>query len=534
MNKLSYQTTTNMGIPHYFHTIAQTYSGILHFTRPRACRHFFMDYNGAIHHAVKEYLKDATSPDERDMMKAVWDYTTACVATVQPDIVGLYVDGVAPVAKIQQQRKRRYLSIFRQRLEGKKTAWDTNAISPGTSFMHRLQAFLRQVIREDVRGHTYHLSAADEVGEGEHKIFAKLSGIPRDETVFIHGLDADLIMLSLLSHRPNLYLMREPSYPYEGEGFLYLDVHMLREGLLQYLRDSMKWSITYDDPYDARAISYIETYVVLCFLLGNDFIPHGIALSLKRDGHTTLLQAGKLALDAYPSGAVHENKVCMQFIAHVLMTLKKGEDQALWEENKRMLMKKPSPYKDEAENYPVLHKHKMYQEVMSLPKVQSWRPLYYKHLFFAKKNDTRVIANACRSYIEGIAWTYRYYKRLPRDSYWYYPYGYAPTLLDVSNYLEGSMHEWDTIQNEWQHKPIEWLDPLVQLCCILPKESHHLIPDKYTQLLNDASHGIAYLFPDKYSIQTYMHTYLWECNPILPPLDIPWISSCVEDYKKHV
>jgi 5'-3' exonuclease len=139
-----------------------------------------------------------------------------------------------------------------------------------------------------------------------------------------------------------------------------------------------------------------------------------------------------------------------------------------------------------------------------------------------------VIAQACNEYITGLCWTYAYYKRLPKPFDWYYPYGYPPTLLDIANYLQGTVHEWQVLQDKWKdthRKPI-WLEPTVQLLCILPKDSSHLVPGKYRDWMTDHKYGLAYMYPSEYPIQTYMHTHLWECVPVLPPIDVHWIRLC--------
>jgi 5'-3' exonuclease len=46
-------------------------------------------------------------------------------------------DGVAPLAKMKQQKQRRYKSYLLRTLLKKKT-WNTNAITPGTPFMNDL------------------------------------------------------------------------------------------------------------------------------------------------------------------------------------------------------------------------------------------------------------------------------------------------------------------------------------------------------------------------------------------------------------
>jgi 5'-3' exonuclease len=540
-----------MGIPHYFHTITQTHKGILHFSKPVPCQHYFFDYNGAIHHSAQNVFKKMQDKDaplvleskeeiEQCILQHLWEYTRECVKTTTPSTtIGVYVDGVAPVAKISQQRKRRYLSILRNKILGTQSVWDTNAISPGTAFMTRMHAFVRHQIRESPDAVKYTFSGSNEPGEGEHKIFAHISTLPVGDNVFIHGLDADLIMLSLISHRRHMYLMREPSWPYTREstedGFLYLDIDELRKGILLHLAQHFRWEIPVEvlsDSYCEDAQRIIETYVVLCFLLGNDFLPHGPTLTLKGHGYEKIFHAAKDAFALYPHGCVltEEKQLFLPFLAHVLNDISKDENERLWKANEDYMKRKPSMQADVADAYPLQPQHKdpLASAIYSSGQPSKWRSLYYKHLFFARTHDTRIIAQACKEYITGLCWTYAYYKRLPKPFDWYYPYGYPPTLLDISNYLQGTMHEWDQLQTEWKekHKRPTWLEPGVQLLCILPKESAELLPPKFREFMFESSKGLTYMYPCEYPIQTYMHVHLWECAPVLPTLDVAWIRQC--------
>ena len=66
------------------------------------------------------------------------------------------IDGVAPRAKMEQQRVRRYRSIKIKQLEDtvyKKygidnVTFDTNCITPGTIFMYKLSKFLKSYIND--------------------------------------------------------------------------------------------------------------------------------------------------------------------------------------------------------------------------------------------------------------------------------------------------------------------------------------------------------------------------------------------------
>jgi 5'-3' exonuclease len=65
------------------------------------------------------------------------------VRLVQPR-AGIYlaIDGVVPMAKMRQQRLRRFKSVWLKQREQRSGSWDTNAITPGTVFMQRLHAGL--------------------------------------------------------------------------------------------------------------------------------------------------------------------------------------------------------------------------------------------------------------------------------------------------------------------------------------------------------------------------------------------------------
>lgn len=93
----------------------------------------------------------------------------------------------------------------------------------------------------------------------------------------MYGLDADLIMLSLVTHEPNFALLREEGIldrrkkkrKGDAQEFHLLHISLLREYLIlefQGLENKMTF------PFDGEMV--IDDFVLLCFFVGNDFVPN--------------------------------------------------------------------------------------------------------------------------------------------------------------------------------------------------------------------------------------------------------------------
>ena len=143
--------------------------------------------------------------------------------------------------------------------------WDTNAISPGTTFMNKLDDYITKHNQNK-----YIYSGSNEAGEGEHKIFKLINDNENendnDKVIIINGLDADLIILSLISGKNNIYLMRE-----NNEQLTYVNIDNLKLAIIAEL--DKKWCIE-------NTTDLIESYCVMCSILGNDFIPHILNLNI--------------------------------------------------------------------------------------------------------------------------------------------------------------------------------------------------------------------------------------------------------------
>ena len=204
------------------------------------CDNLYIDMNGIIHPC--SHPEHGPQPQtEQEMFENVCRYVDRLVRAIRPRrLLYLAVDGVAPRAKMNQQRARRFRAAEEARelaeiqdqvrdTMGKSkaaakpasSAWDSNVITPGTRFMTMMSDYLRFYIRKRLQGDPSwkHLivlwSDASIPGEGEHKLMAHLRrqrsqpGYDPNAVHVLHGLDADLIMLGLATHEAHFYVCRE-------------------------------------------------------------------------------------------------------------------------------------------------------------------------------------------------------------------------------------------------------------------------------------------------------------------------------------
>lgn len=352
-----------MGIPSYFSNIVKQHKHIIKKLSglPRI-HNMYMDTNGLIYDAVRVIgpKQGGISNDEYEsrLIQTVCEKINEYIALFRPsDKVLIAFDGVAPVAKLNQQRERRYKSWFTTVVEkmivrknalldplmavavggGGGESWNTSAITPGTRFMAKLNQQMRDYCAEKARvigtSVVYIYSGSDLPGEGEHKIFEYIRdnpGVHRDTTTLIYGLDADLIMLCLnhLHISENIYLYRDtPEFIQSLDSTLssseqyYLDIPefacsleaVMREtttagggggggggsGGGPYVSDAKTEAAkarVAETKIAARAritpdvVEAIDDYIVMTFMLGNDFMPHFPSLNLRSNGMTVLLQ----------------------------------------------------------------------------------------------------------------------------------------------------------------------------------------------------------------------------------------------------
>jgi 5'-3' exoribonuclease 1 len=535
-----------MGIPLFAKTITRKYPSIIDSKSP-ICSRLFLDLNCAIHQCTNNILamNQSILPEtlEHDIVEHTINYILKIANYAEPkEVLMIAIDGIPPRAKILQQRKRRFVSSWRQNLIDIKrketntvyTDWDRNAITPGTTFMEFLSKSLHKYF-DDKKKFPYEviLSDSNEEGEGEAKILDYIKDNPVPEnTDIIYGLDADLIMLSLLSSRNNVFLLREPAF-YDmktSTPFLFFNIPLLR----RYI--SVECGI--DDVSDERAKleddafdeNVVWDYVALCFLQGNDFLPSLSFLKIRYNGIDMTVQAYKKIKKELEQPLIVKNKkyeVNYLFLLKLLESLKSQEDGCFCEAEENYYAKTSIPFVGkksplervmfEIDNYPTLNK---FPRVIQ-PEKPGWRLRYY-HYLFNQITDIHEVNEVCLNYLEAIQWTTDYYFNRCISRHWYYKYNYSPTILDLYNFLLINLENTEDFikENIKSNYPQVTYDTDLQLLMCLPPSSRNLLKPKIRPIMDDITLGCVHLYPQKFMITGYLKSYLWEAYPCLPLVDV--------------
>jgi 5'-3' exoribonuclease 1 len=517
-----------MGIPSYFSQVVRRHKEIIErfIKNNRHVDNLYLDSNSIIYDAIRVVDRHEDHDFEERLIQAVCDKVEFYIRKICPtQRVMIAFDGVAPMAKLKQQRTRRYKTWLTQEILRRSTGtnappptFNTSAITPGTSFMDKLSKAVHLRFASTAKSYGVKqiiVTTSTEVGEGEHKIFEYIRSngdYHKDTSTIIYGLDADLIMLSLTHIHlcKNIYLHREtPEFIKNIDTSLETDIDYL------FCISTLNKRIEEDMPS--------LTYVFKCFLLGNDFLPHFPALNIRTNG------LDKLQTDVRDDFFTKKGNNNISGARAWIDVLAKNEHEYIKDEyNKRFKMRFMKLNNDAAtdkeicENillqYPL--RDRRVEEYIN-PNETGWEYRYYKILFNIEIDDARR-KEICINYLEGLEWTLKYYTTGCADWTWYYKYDYPPLLCDLIKY----MPYFDTtfIKDKCDTKAVS---PYVQLAYVIPRSSMNLLPDVLHRALLK-SHPEWYLSAE-YPLVFAFTRYIWEAHVKLPEIDIKELTKTVEN-----
>nr|XP_055058479.1 5'-3' exoribonuclease 1 isoform X1 [Misgurnus anguillicaudatus] len=581
-----------MGVPKFYRWISERYPCLSEVVKEHQIPEFdnlYLDMNGIIHQCSHPNDEDVHFRiSEEKIFADIFHYLEVLFRIIKPrKVFFMAVDGVAPRAKMNQQRGRRFRSAKEAEEKIKKALekgevlptearFDSNCITPGTDFMARLQDQLKYFVHNKLstdkswQGVNVYLSGHETPGEGEHKIMefiraesAKPNHNPNTRHC-LYGLDADLIMLGLTSHEPNFSLLREEvrfggkksqkriTAP-EETTFHLLHLSLMRE-YIDYEFSELRNKIPFE--YDVDRI--IDDWVLMGFLVGNDFIPHLPNLHINHDALPLLYRtyiSVLPTLGGYLNENGHLNLVNFEKYLEKLSDFDREHFSEVFVDLKWFESKVGNKYLNEAAGLAAeeadakgVKKSRSVDNSLCLAALDGVKDTnttgkdgteedgedddmfeaefrQYKRTYYMTKMEVEVVsdeflANQAKCYVEGIQWILHYYYHGVQSWSWYYPYHYAPFLSDVRN-ISNLKLTFDL------GKPFM---PFEQLLGVLPAASKDLLPQCYQHLMTSLSSPIVEYYPQDFKTDLNGKQQEWEAVVLIPFIDEKCLLAAMEPY----
>lgn len=561
-----------MGVPAFFKKLNGKYK-ITKSNPDKPIKSLYIDSNCLIHPQCFTVLgmnKSLTDQEKlfKKMAKRITDYIDYLIQITQPtELIYIAVDGVAPVAKINQQRSRRfgYANNYRNEICKKygievNESWSNIVITPATEWMHKLHLYLLKYYTKKIDEFKCELIYDSYLtdGEGEHKILQHIKSSPIDyennDAIVIYGLDADLIFLAMASQRQNIYLLRESQHFGVDNKFdetlieqelLYADIDYAKQCINDEFNDSyykfiVTNNITKSNKIEIDQIDFTNDYIFICYFLGNDFLPHLPSIDINMGGLELLLNKymnvfqiiGKTMLTIKKDNSINiDNDFLFEFIKQIANCENYFFEKILPNEMKKNRMRRcfeSEQHKREIWEYENLKNEKRAEDPIQLGcgKSDDWKYRYYNHYFKTSKYMKEQVSDICHNYFEGLIWVAKYYFESCPSWRWQYKYTHAPFLSDLMNHLKDN-----DINKDYMFEYEPSIDMFTQLVSVLPSVFSEILPTELRHLISSTNSPIIDLYPLTYELDKINKTQLYKCIPMIPYLDINRVEKHVNEIK---
>ncbi|KAJ4458516.1 putative 5'-3' exoribonuclease 2 [Paratrimastix pyriformis] len=316
----------------------------------------------------------------------------------------------------------------------------------------------------------------------------------------------------------------------------------------------------------------VDDFVLLCFMAGNDFVPHLPSLDIREGCVDRLLSWYKAALHRLPGYLTDSGKINFERLRYLLKALAQEEPLVFQarQERKERLAEQAQAKEDEDRANPHAETKKEaapaaaepiaapqdradpnYSRLCALEmrrraKIRKederkeregrededvlaslamhepgYTDRYYGRFFadrYARDSDV-LVDGLCRSYLEGLQWVMHYYTRGCPSFGWFYPYHYAPLTSDLFHRT--------TATTTVSFGPSSPVTPLTQLMAVLPPTSGHCLPPAFQDLMVNPRSPIVRFYPREFGVDWDGKRYSWQAVIVLPFIDMEALQEAL-------
>jgi len=497
-------------------------------------KYLMLDTNCLLHPCVKtikdKIIKNKENKSREEIENEISDLIETrildMIDKINPEYIYIAIDGVAPIAKILQQRQRRHRYLYDTKIKLKydnlneeieeidETIRDDGIaisripissieLTPGTEYMERINKRMIELVKKigEERNIKYIYSSYHVEGEGEHKILQYIRmNVKSEETIVIYGLDADLLFLALsLGVGNNLYIMREKAIfqnktlEIEDEvSYNYVEINELH---LMINNLNIK----------------TNDFIMLCYLVGNDFIPGLLTTDIKRNGLDKIISSYEEARKFINNDIIEKNKDGKLIINYnlILEIFKKLEytEWGIWKNINR-----DKHDKNDNERQKELNKFITGENMSTecLEKIEFLNETEYYNYYLGINDsiiEKSIIKKMVKDYITGMEWCINYYLDECKSWSWGYNFMIAPLIKDIIRYFPQTIK----LDNDKRE-----LCPVEQLLLAIPLETYkYVISEELIKKIRD-NKKIGYMFPETYDIDINKESLFWKCQVKIP------------------
>jgi 5'-3' exonuclease len=252
---------------------------------------------------------------------------------------------------------------------------------------------------------------------------------------------------------------------------------------------------------------------MLCYLIGNDFIPGLLTTEIKRRGLDKLITSYEETRKIINKNIVEKinDKIIINYdVIYEIFKKLEYTERGIWRNINRDKMDITEEQKQE--NFKkFLTGQNMNTDCLEKIEFTSETEYYNYYLGINESVvDKNTIKKMVTDYITGMEWCINYYLNECKSWSWGYNFMIAPLISDILKYFPNLIK----IENN-----VRELCPIEQLLLAIPIDTYKYVVNKYIIKKIKENREIGYMFPEKFDLDVNKETIYWKCQVRIPMVE---------------